>query len=760
MCNTTCTFIIDTGADISIFKRGKIDNNQIYYPNNTCTIQGITGVQKESIGATKTHIKFDSTLSIEHTFQIVANDFPLDADAILGLDFLTKHRAIIDYDTWILTININNILHEIPILDGPTRNTILIPPRCEVIRKLNNQFSNDIVIPGQEIQPGIFLAGSIISPQNPLVKILNTTSSTVKIKNLNPQWEHLSDYSVYNNTDKLHNRQRMQKLLKTLNVEHVPEYAIKDLKTLCREFADIFNMENEPLTTNNFYSQHIQLSDNSAVYTKNYRIPEAHKTEINRQVKQMLDDDIIEHSTSHFNSPILLVPKKSSTGDKKWRLVVDFRNLNKKVVADKFPLPRIDEILDQMGRAKYFSTLDLLSGFHQIPLKQSSRKYTAFSTNQGHYQFTRLPFGLNISPNSFQRMMTIALSGLSPDTAFLYIDDIIVTGCSKNHHLKNLTSVFQCLRAKNLKLNPDKCKFFQSEVTYLGHQISAEGIQPDPSKFEVIKQFPVPKNPDEVRRFVAFCNYYRRFVPNFAEIALPLNQLLRKNVKFEWTPLCSTAFDILKTILMSPPILQYPDFKQQFTISTDASENACGAILSQTIDGTELPIAFASKTFTKGEKNKSTIEKELTAIHWAIMYFKPYVYGRHFIVRTDHRPLIYLFGMKNPSSKLTRMRLDLEEYQFDIQYIKGKENIGPDTLSRIELDITDLTNLKNILQIQTRAMTKNTNQSKLIHNTSENHITNKNMQPDQLHVFEVLSPNEVVRLPELKLRNIKIKILI
>lgn len=259
-------------------------------------------------------------------------------------------------------------------------------------------------------------------------------------------------------------------------------------------------------------------------------------------------------------------------------------------MADRFPLPRIDTILDQLGRAKYFSTLDLMAGFHQIPLEHESRKYTAFSTPSGHYAFTRLPFGLNISPNSFQRMMTIAMAGLTPECAFVYIDDIVVIGCSINHHINNLRRV-ERLRQYNLKLNPDKCQFFKAEVTYLGHKITDQGILPDDSKFKVIENYPKPANTDDVRRFVAFCNYYRKFVPNFAQLAKPLNSLLKKNVTFAWTEDCQLAFETLRNSLLTPPILKYPDFSQMFILTTDASNTACGAVLSQEFNGSDLPIA-------------------------------------------------------------------------------------------------------------------------------------------------------------------------
>ena len=222
----------------------------------------------------------------------------------------------------------------------------------------------------------------------------------------------------------------------------------------------------------------------------------------------------------------------------------------------------------------------MTSSFHQIPLDESSKHLTAFSTSNGHYHYKRLPFGLKISSNSFQRMLTIALSGLGTE-AFLYIDDIIIFGCSLKDHNKNLEQVFQRLSKYNLKLNPSKCQFLRPEVVYFGHLITKYGVKTDPSKHKAIREYPIPKNKDAIRRFVAFCNYYGCFIKSFAEIAQPLNNLLKKRVEFKWTTECEKAFYILKNKLIRPPILQYPNFEKEFFLTTDMSDYAIGAVLSQ-----------------------------------------------------------------------------------------------------------------------------------------------------------------------------------
>ena len=464
-----------------------------------------------------------------------------------------------------LNFYINGISISHPIED----NSLLIPARSEIIHKIDlKNLKVDSVVHAQEITTGIFCANTIVSKNNSCIKFINTTEkdTIINTKFFKPTIEPINNFEIYKVAETKRNMHRVKEIISKINLKNYPDIISQEISKLVNKFSDLFCLNEDPITTNNFYKQTISPKDNIPTYIPNYKQIHSQSKEIDQQVNKMLENNIIENSVSPYNSPILLVPKKTGN-DKKWRLVVYFRQLNKKIVPDKFPLPRIDTILDQLGNAKYFSTLDLMSGFHQIPLEKESRKYTAFSTPKGHYQFTRLPFGLNISPNSFQRMMAIAMAGLTPEIAFICIDDIIVIGSSMKNHIENLTQVFNRLRYYNLKLNPEKCKFFKSDVTYLGHKITDQGIYPDETKFETIRKFPIPTNADEVRRFVAFCNYYRKCIQNFAKIAKPLNDLLKKGTLFEWKKEQQTAFDSLKEHLLSPTILKYPDFSKDFIIT-------------------------------------------------------------------------------------------------------------------------------------------------------------------------------------------------
>lgn len=732
------TFLIDTQADISILKKSSIYFDSIVDVNNKTNIHGVTDGFVQSLGVLNAQI-FIANHFIDQQLHIVPNSFPIQTNGILGKDFLRNNLCIIDYQSMKVIIRSGNKSLYLKLQDDREDDFIEIPARCEIIKEVsfNRKLTEDQVIKPQEIAKGIFVASSIVNKNKPIVRILNVTNDSIKLKKkLNIDSQNISNFNILNYSNS--NINRSKRVLEKISI-NLPKYASSSIVDLCTEFADIFALEDDELSVNNFYKQTLNPKDDIPVYTKKYRLPHSQKAEIDRQCKQMLAKGIIEPSYSPYNSPVILVPKKSINGEKKWRMCIDFRQINKKLQPDKFPLPRIDDILDGLGRAKYFSVLDLYSGFFQILLDENSRDITSFSTDNAAFRYRVLPFGLSVAPNSFARMMSIAFSGLEPSTAFLYMDDVIVIGASENHHNNNLRKVFEICRKFNLKLNPEKCDFLKHEVVFLGHKCSSKGILPDSSKFSTISNYPIPNDKDSVKRFVALCNYYRKFIPLFAELASPLNYLTRKRTDFVWTRECNNSFNKLRDALINPPILQYPDFEKTFILTVDAAKYGIGSVLSQNHEGEDLPIAFASRAFTKGELNKSTIEKELSAIHFAIMHFKPYVYGVKFLVRSDHKPLEYLFSLRDPTSKLSRMRMELSEFDFIVEYLRGPDNVVADALSRI--DFKDIKNLLNendakIMPIQTRAMFKkfaNKNNNNIANNrntNNNNNIANKNKASD------------------------------
>ena len=720
------SFLVDSQADISVIRQSFLKNFIEIDTNDLIYIKGITDDHIKSVGSTQLELYMENS-TLSHLVYVVPDIFNIPVSGILGKDFLKQFSCAIDYSTMSLTIQTESGPEILNIYEGLDEDSLVIPPRSECIRhfKVSPEvnMNEDQVLNPTELQPGVILARSVFNPKSPYIRVINTSKEIKIISKVLPKTENLSKFYVLSLSNvSLNDKERSEQLSKIVG-ENVPKYVHKELTDLCKKYADIFAMEKDKYTVNNFYQQSLRIKDNNPVYVKPYRLPHSHKEEINKQVKTLLENDLIEPSNSDFNSPLLLVPKPELNGKKRWRMCVDYRKVNKKLVADRYPLPRIDEILDGLGRAKYFSKIDLFNGFYQIALDESSRDITSFSTNDGSYRWKVLPFGLNVSPNSFSRMMNLAFAGASQIQFFLYMDDLIVVGNSIEHHLENLESVFKICRQRNLKLHPYKCQFFRSEVTYLGHKCTSEGIHPDPSKIHCVQNYPVPKDKDSTKRFVAFANYYRRFIKNFAEIAYPLNKLTRKKVDFIWTKECQEAFETLKNRLSNPPVLAYPNFDLPFTITTDASKIACGAVLSQKIDGVERPIAFASKPFSKGESNKITKEQELIAIHWAIKHFRPYIYDKFFTVNSDHKSLIYLFSLKDPSSKLTRIRLDLEEHDFEIVYLKGTSNVVADALSRIHID-----ELKSIrtFNAQVLALTRSQSKKQQMQSNSSDISLNKN----------------------------------
>lgn len=750
-------WLIDTGASVSGIKYEYLKQLQIPYHIEKVKVKGIGGdvFSEGYVYLSLNHNEYN----FMHKFLVFKN-LPCKGCGILGHDFFKKYRAKLNFESNTLQLITDKLNYVTLTFDCfEPNNTIkcytslIAPARSESIHYIETNIQEECVISNQELSEGVFLANSVTRPKNGKVPvfILNTTETEVTISNFEISTTKLKDYFICQFEKPMVNAGRVKTLFSLLNLNELNSEEQKSIKNICAKYPDIFHLPGDKLCTTPIYEQNIDLKPHtSPIYTKPYRLPYSQKSEIDKQIESMLDDGIIEESRSPWSSPLLLVPKKfDSSGKQKWRVVIDYRKLNDKVQDDKFPLPNISEILDSLAGAIYFTHLDLFQGFYQIGLSKHSRPCTAFTTGKNQYQMTRMPMGLKSSPSSFSRMMTIAMSGLNYEKCLVYQDDLVVIGRNLESHNRNLMDIFSRLRKVNLKLNPAKCNFLQKEMLYLGHIVSGTGILPDPEKIRVLKHYPRPQNTEEVKRFVAFANYYRKFIQNFAEVALPLNKLSTKNAQFIWTDNCEHSFETLKLALMNPPILQYPDLTEnnEFILQTDASGKAIGSVLCNR-DG--KPVAYASRSLNKAEINYPTIEKELLAIVWSIKHFRPYLYGKRFKIQTDHRPLVYLFSMRDPSSRLLKFRLQLEEYNFTIEYLKGQSNTVADALSRIKVTSDDLKTMnEQTINVMTRAQLRKINMHN-DENTKKRLLTDNNniiSKPGEPRVVDIIKkPNDITEL--------------
>jgi hypothetical protein len=391
-----------------------------------------------------------------------------------------------------------------------------------------------------------------------------------------------------------------------------------------------------------------------------------------------LEKGLIEPSDSPWASPVVLVTKK----DGKKRLCLDYRRLNEVSVKDAYPLPRIDDSLDALGEAKYFSTLDLASGYWQVELDSDAREKSVFVTTSGLYAWNVLPFGLCNAPSTFERLMDSVLAGLRWETLLVYLDDVVVYGHTIPESIERLVTVLERFRSAGLKLKPPKCHLFQKQVHYLGHVVSSDGIHTDPSKIDAVRDWPIPATQTQVRSFLGLASYYRRFIRGFADIAAPLHRLTQKSAKFEWNQECDEAFGKLKEGLISAPVLAYPRAEGQFILDTDASNFAIGCVLSQEQDGEEKVIAYGSKSLSKPERNYCVTRRELLAIVEFVQKYRHYLGGRRVKVRTDHGSLRWLSRFKNPDGQLARWLEALSSFDLDLEYRPGKRHQNADGLSR------------------------------------------------------------------------------
>lgn len=449
-------------------------------------------------------------------------------------------------------------------------------------------------------------------------------------------------------------------------------------------------------------SHRIRLEEDKPFRERVRRIPLGDLEDLREQLAELKRTGIIRESRSPYASPIVVVRKKNGS----LRLCIDYRTLNRRTIPDQYTTPRIEDALQSLAGAKWFSVLDLKSGYYQIPMCPEDKEKTAFITPVGFFEFNRMPQGLSGAPATFQRLMEKTVGDMNLLEVLVYLDDVIVFGRTLEEHEERLEKVLKRLHDEGLKLSMEKCQFYQPSVNYLGHIVSEEGVATDPKKLDAVTSWPRPTNVTELRSFLGFCSYYRRFVEGFAKIAHPLTELLKKqeevsespeqsrkpkegfrrkkeSIQDQWTPECEEAFRQLKWSLTTAPVLAYADPAKPYELHVDASREGLGGVLYQEHEGHMRPIAYVSRSLTPAERNYATHKLEFLALKWAVVdKLKDYLYGAEFVVKTDNNPLTYLLTTAKLDATGHRWLAALSAFTFSLKYRPGVGNRDADALSR------------------------------------------------------------------------------
>lgn len=447
-----------------------------------------------------------------------------------------------------------------------------------------------------------------------------------------------------------------------------------EMKLLLDQFPDIYQKPSH-LPPEHEINHRINLKEGTdPINVRPYRYAHFQKAEIEKQVYEMLKFGFIQASTSPFSSPVLLVRKKDGT----WRFCTDYRALNEVTIRDRFPIPTVDDMLDELYGATYFTKLDFVAGFHQVRVHSTDVHKTAFRTHNGHYEYLVMPFGLCNAPSTFQALMNTIFRAHLRKFVLVFFDDVLIYSPTWESHLQHVRTAFELLRQHQFYIKLSKCAFGQQQIEYLGHIVSCNGVQVDQGKIQVMINWPKPTNVSDLRGFLGLTGYYRKFVRDYGTIARPLTNLLKKG-QFLWTEDADDAFTVLKKPMASIPILAMPNFEAPFVITTDASNNSIGVVLSQQ----DRPIAFMSRALGVSKQSWSTYAKEMLAILQAIRTWRPYLLGRKFYIQTDQRSLKYMVEQRVITPEQQKWVSKLLGYDYEIIYKPGKENTVANALSRI-----------------------------------------------------------------------------
>ena len=714
--------LIDTGAQISCISENFLKYaipkpNRKYQHANFTRVLGVGGESHKILGTILLDILIENSKFTQkfHVFK------QLQHPVILGDDFLELNKGKIDIGS--RTLFLNNGTLQVNSFSKPvhslvrTRSSLSIDPGHEKlvpvkVSKVQNQVM--LIEPVQSFSKTspLLVARVVVTvlDKKAFCRILNPTDKVINIQpgkiigsaspidenNISelqdpaPKVATVSEQNSKDSSDNKFLQDEYIKIAKDLGIdienEKLENGQKEQLLELIGRYRSVFAKDASELGCAKGFVHKIDTGDAKPQTQQPYRkSPKIAQFE-GEHIEEMLKANIVEESISPWQSPVVLV-KKKTPGE--YRFAVDYRKLNKYTEPESFPVPQLESILDTIAasEAKFFSTLDLASGFWQIPMDPDSQQKTAFITQTGKYEFKRMPFGLMNAPTTYQRMMTNVLKGLNWKILLVYMDDIIIFSSTFDEHIVHLEQVFKRLAEFNLTLKPSKCKFASEKVLYLGHVISEKGIEVNPSKVEVIESFPIPHNTKKVREFLGMCNYYRKFIKGYSQVAAPMYALLKADATFEWTKECDQCFNKLKKALVNPPVLAHPKMNEPFILSTDASTSGIGYILSQTdTNSLEHPILYGGRSLRKHEKNYPVTELECLAVVEGILKFHIYLADNEFKVYTDHKALTGLMNTRPERGRLHRWATILQGYKMNLQYRPGKKMANADAISRRDFD--------------------------------------------------------------------------
>jgi len=678
--------LLDTGSEVSVIPARYVPSNAV--KPSTRILNAANGTSIPVSGETNLMLELgDQCLDVpclvsEHVDEI-----------LLGLTFLEENRCVWHFGDRSIQIGgceyslfshkVTWSVRRVTLQDDTT-----VAPRCQqtvmaqtVYRTLASSTSEWATKPF-EVAPGVRLARTMVadSPSNVRMQVVNTNDEEVRLPkglSLGNLEEVVHIDAKEDNGEQDGDYSHIDSLISGTD-ESLPTEQRGALEQLLIKYSNVFSKGDHDLGCATAVKHRIDTGSSRPIRQSLRRQPPHYVAEIDRQLEEWQSEGKISPSQSEWASNIVIVRKK----DGSLRFCVDYRQLNERTVKDSYPLPRIDDCLDCLGGANWFSTMDLRSGYHQVAMDERDKDKTTFVTRRGTFCFNVMPFGLCNAPATFQRLMDCTMRGLNYEVCLIYLDDIIVFSPDVATHLERLEVVLACLRRANLKLKPNKCSFLHRSVDFLGYKVSGRGIETDERKIDAVIRWPVPTKLREVRGFLGLCGYYRRFVHNFSEVAAPLHALTKKNVPFRWTQACQTAFETLKDQLTTAPILVLPRDEGEYILDTDASDHGIGAVLSQVHDGEEKVVSYASRLYSAAEQHYCVTRKELLAVVFFMKQFRQYLLGRPFRVRTDHAALQWLRRTPEPIGQQSRWLEVLEEFTFQVEHRPGRKHENADALSR------------------------------------------------------------------------------